>query len=535
MQLLVGFRVLAQRDETVGQGEPQLAFGAGLSLQFAAVQPLHSLVDQLPRGGIGPDAFVRIDAAEHVDEVVVHQVGALRLQAGFARLPQRGAEAGTQRDHHRGGGTDRQCIAADETTCAVTQGRRAGRDRLGVQPGQQVRAQRIHAAVALGGIGHQAALRDRRKVAAQLFCERAGCRAALRRIFCGGVQRCVPQRLRIAIHPRQPRAQWGFTGQAIGMRLRQQRVQQHAELVEIGGGRDRLAMQLFGRCVFGGERTLAGTRVAGVVVLHQLGDAEVQQERVATGIDHDVRWLQVAMHHQLPMRERHRIQHLQQQAHPAAHVQRACIAPAIDAFALHPRHHEPRRVVFVHAAVEQAGDVRMLQAGQDLPLAQEALARQRTVQADADALERGFMAVRAVDALDPIDRAHAAAAQHLPDVPRADAGARRQFRGIDAVLAQSGELRGDRVGVFAGIGGEHRLHIAMQLDIIAAFLGQPRRARGRGQLQRGIEQLQGALQARRVDAHALPSWAIRNARARRQSRCTVRSVMPWMSAISGSV
>ena len=75
------------------------------------------------------------------------------------------------------------------------------------------------------------------------------------------------------------------------------------------------------------------------------------------------------------------------------------------------------------AAVEQARDVRMLQAGHDLPLEAEVADHVVQVEAPPDDLDRDFFLKTLVGALGAVDGAHAAAADVFDDPVRARASA----------------------------------------------------------------------------------------------------------------
>lgn len=203
------------------------------------------------------------------------------------------------------------------------------------------------------------------------------------------------------------------------------------------------------------------------------------------------------MHHQVAVRIGHRIEHLQEQPHAFAQVEIAGIAPVVDAFAVDPLHHEVGRSAGIHAAVQQLGDAGVAQAGEDLALAQEAVARQRVVQPDADALQRRLLGELAVVAFDRIHRAHAAAAEHAGDAPVTDPAAdQRVGRFVDRPRFErpGRQLQPDIISGVAGVSGEHRLDIGPQGRIAAALPPQPDRALGLGLLQRRIEQAQGLAQ-----------------------------------------
>ena len=71
------------------------------------------------------------------------------------------------------------------------------------------------------------------------------------------------------------------------------------------------------------------------------------------------------------VRVAHRPAHDQEQAQPIGHRQPARVAVAVDRHALHVLHDQVRQAVVGRAAVEQAGDVRVLEPGQDLALGPE--------------------------------------------------------------------------------------------------------------------------------------------------------------------
>jgi hypothetical protein len=84
------------------------------------------------------------------------------------------------------------------------------------------------------------------------------------------------------------------------------RVKHGAERVDIGGGGVRLPATLLRAGVVGREPAIDRVRqIAGRV--EQLGDAEVEQLRLARLVDQDVRGLDVAMDDEMPMGVGHRI------------------------------------------------------------------------------------------------------------------------------------------------------------------------------------------------------------------------------------
>ena len=262
------------------------------------------------------------------------------------------------------------------------------------------------------------------------------------------------QRLGLALQLLQLAGHRGVAGQTERMRAGQQPVQHHAQLPEVGGGGDRRVVQLLRRCVLEGQRAVVGG--GDLAALQLLGDAEVQQLDPAVAVHQQVGGLEVAVHHQVAVRVADRVQHLQEQHHALAQAQLARVAPAVDRHAVDPLHHEIRLALCADAAVQQGGDIGMLQAGQDLALAQEAFARHLRVRAAADQLERGLLRVGAVVALDQVDGAHAAAAQDADHAPCADA---RADQAVAFAFIRTGQCFApgrraiERIGG-GGIGGE---------------------------------------------------------------------------------
>ncbi|ODV20559.1 MAG: hypothetical protein ABT27_07585 [Lysobacteraceae bacterium SCN 69-25] len=203
------------------------------------------------------------------------------------------------------------------------------------------------------------------------------------------------------------------------------RVQQQAELVDVGLRRDRAARELFGRGVFGRQQRAQALRrvLAG---MQQLGDAEVEQLDLARACDEHVGRLEVAMHDQIAMRMRDRLADLDEQRQTRVEIQAPRVAPGRQRLAVDEFHREPRTTVLVEAAVDQACDVRMFQPRQDFALAQEAREHFLGIHAALDALERDRQARDAGHRLGPVHRAHAAAAEAATETERADLPARQR-------------------------------------------------------------------------------------------------------------
>ena len=111
---------------------------------------------------------------------------------------------------------------------------------------------------------------------------------------------------------------------------------------------------------------------------------------------------------------------------------------AVDRLAVHELHHEVGAAVGRGAAVQQAGDVRVFEVGQHLPLAPEAFDDVGAVQPGADDLDGNLLAEGRVDALAAIDRAHAPGGDPFAETP----GAEGQAQGrVGRGTVVSGQVR----------------------------------------------------------------------------------------------
>ena len=157
-----------------------------------------------------------------------------------------------------------------------------------------------------------------------------------------------------------------------------------------------------------------------VARLEQPGDPEIQQLRHAIRADQDVRGLDVAVDDGAAMRIGDGRAHLAKELQPFGDVECLLVAIVVDRQPLDVLHDEVRQAVLGRVAVEQARDVRVIEAGEDLPLVAEAAQHGLRVHAALDELDGDLLLVLAVGAPREIDRAHPAAADPLQDLPVAD-------------------------------------------------------------------------------------------------------------------
>lgn len=159
-----------------------------------------------------------------------------------------------------------------------------------------------------------------------------------------------------------------------------------------------------------------------------------------------------------------------EQLEPRAQRERAQLAEFDDRLACDEFHHQIRRAVVRRAAVEQLGDVRMLEVRQVLALGEEAareLAVERVRAEDAaDQLERDALLELAVGAFGEEHRAHAARRDlaHQPPAPDAHAG-------VESVLGRIARAQHEITGTCAGV--EQRLDFRGQFGVARALSREP--------------------------------------------------------------
>ena len=184
----------------------------------------------------------------------------------------------------------------------------------------------------------------------------------------------------------------------------------------------------------------------------------------------------------------------------------------VDRLAVDVLHHEERLAVRDVPGVEKAGDVRVRDAGENLPLLQEALALggagARRQQLDGDALPHF-----AVHALGDVDRAHAAAADDLEQAirsaqPSTVVEPRQRAAGGDADVVLE-QRRG------AGLGGDQCLDLAPGV-VVDRMRREVPFARGGRQVGDAVKEF---LDRRRHRAISLRSHACAK-RSSRRTTCT---------------
>ncbi len=200
---------------------------------------------------------------------------------------------------------------------------------------------------------------------------------------------------------------------AVGRFAGQQAVQQHAQRINIAGGGDGVAADLLGA---GGIerhgahfRTCLGQIQSGRIRAQQLGDSKVEQFRSAVSSHHNVTGLDVAMHHQVLMRELHGGADGAEQLQTLRDRALALLAILVDGRALHVLHDQIRQAVGGGAAIDQTRDIRVFQVGQYLALGAKAAQNLVRIHAAFHHFDRDLFVILVVMAGREPHRAHAAA------------------------------------------------------------------------------------------------------------------------------
>lgn len=413
-----------------------------------------------------------------------------RLRVGRGRFAQlqpddqadRGAGQAEAGDHRRA------AMTAQEQAQAITGLAPARGHRLELQPRTQVRLHLLDRRGARGGIGGDAGGGDLVQVAGQRLRQRRGAAqpARLRRL-CRAVQGESARRRR----RRRSRVDRNAVQRP---RAAQQLVQQDAERIQVGAHAVSARRHLR-RGVAQRHRHAPTLRAA--AARGQRGQAEVQQHRSAGAVDQHVGRLDVRMQRTLGVRIGQAVAQADEQFHARADVESAPVAPAVDRLALYQLHGEPRIAVRVDTAVEQRGDVGMLEHRQHAALVAHRFGQQRRRHLGADALQRDDLRVLAVGAAGAVDLAHAAGADDALDAPGAERGADPRIgAGAGAargcLVAGQDLLRRLQQGAAQGIGGEQAEERRVHRRIGGVQHRQRLRALVLAQIGVRVEHLQGA-------------------------------------------
>ena len=164
------------------------------------------------------------------------------------------------------------------------------------------------------------------------------------------------------------------------MLARQQDVKQQTQRVDVRRSRDRPALDLLGcrigRCHSGALLERQRRDFAGLPLgFEQLGDAEVEQFRVAVSTHEHIGRLDVAVDDPKGVSVRDGAKHFENERNPFADAELSVVAILIDRLAIDVLEHEIRLAVGRDARIDEVRDIGMSDAGEDVGLATESRVR----------------------------------------------------------------------------------------------------------------------------------------------------------------
>ena len=202
-------------------------------------------------------------------------------------------------------------------------------------------------------------------------------------------------------------------------------VEDDAEEVDVGDGGDGLTAELFGAGVLGRHETQGGGGVfggGGGIGGEDLGDAEVEEFRGAVGFDEDVSRFEVAVDDEVLVGVVDGRADVAEDTEAIFGGKFLLVAEGVDGVAFDVLHDEVRTAIRGGAAIEEPGDVGVVEGGDDLSFAAEALDDAFLLHAEADDFEGDELGVVLVGAGGEIDGSHASGAELALDGIRADVG-----------------------------------------------------------------------------------------------------------------
>ena len=416
--------------------------GVGADVVRHAVEVLEDAGDEdlLNAGGAGEllDGVVEFgeEGVAEMAEVVGAGLGGLLGETGGAGLPEDAGDARGDGDEKERGEGQSEAVASGELEGVIAEVAFAGEDGLMIEEGLDVCGELLGGLIALVGFFAKGLAEDGFEVG----------------VGEGGVGGCG--------------AVWGpladdvdhlfggevveLVGEAAGEHL----VEQDAERVGVAGGGDGAAEDLFGAGVFGGEgeEAFAGEAAGfeGVIAGDEAGGAEVEEMGDAVFADEDVVGLEVAMDDEVLVGELDGGADGEEEAEFFLEGEVMGSTIFVDADAVDVIHDEEKDAVVADAAVEEAGDVGVVEGGEDLALLAEALEESFGGKGQVDDLDGDLFFVLAVGAVREIDGAHAAAAEERFDFVWAKAAEGDGGCGGGVLAAFAGFLLADMGGEDGG-------------------------------------------------------------------------------------
>jgi hypothetical protein len=167
---------------------------------------------------------------------------------------------------------------------------------------------------------------------------------------------------------------------------------------------------------------------------------------------------------QVLVRELHGLANAGEQREPLRGGEMAVLAEFVDGDAVHVFHGQVEIAGLGDSAVEQPGDVGVVEPGEDLPLLAEALAKQVGGERQVNELDGDLLLELPVGAMRQVDGAHSAAAEQAIDLVRADALAPERFTRSSFFFAAG--LRGL---LFFLAGAQQQIHFGRHRGVALAL------------------------------------------------------------------
>ncbi len=226
------------------------------------------------------------------------------------------------------------------------------------------------------------------------------------------------------------------------------------------------------------------------------------------------------MDHHALVRELNRRAHLDEELQPTRDVEFLLGAVVGDRLPVDELHDEVGNALLRRATIEQARDVRMFQAREDLALSAQPAADEGRAGPSVHQLDGDLLLVFVVDAASPVDLAHAADADGFDELIRTAAAA--DHRALERLETERGMRRDVQEGfVGAVIRGEQRFHFDAELGICRAKACEVPRTLPRADTHRLMKGGFDLLPA--LGRHARKATRASHARSKHQRRLTTTS------------
>lgn len=462
-------------DALVGGGEFDLLFAGGAGFLGEVIEVFETGGNDEFAGfggaGEGLDGIVDIED-EGMGELADHGE-VLFGEAGLAPGEEGGGE---ERDGDEGGGEGEALAAAEELGGAVAPGVGAGEDGLVGEVAADVLRELFHGLVAAGGIFVEAAEEDGFQVAGE-----GGV------VVAGGEDVLFADALFDAAE--------GVVGDAVGAVGGEEFVEDGGGGIDVGGDGDGVAADLFGAGVVGGEGwgergESFGVLGFGIGSVEEFADAEVEEFDDAGLVDEDVAGFEVAVDDELAVGVGDGGADVEEEAEALGGGETVVLAVVGEAEAVDVFHDDVGVAVGGVAAVEEAGDVGVLEAGEGLAFAEEAVEDEVGVEAAADEFDGDLGVVVVVVAFGEVDGAHATAAEFAEDA--VGAGAFGEGGGevvLENGLEGGGEAFFEEAGLDLVVAGEQGGEFGEEGGVVSAGGGEEGGALVRGDVEGGVEEV----------------------------------------------